>query len=100
VIVDIAEGRSGEGPLSLRRHRGLKEPPVRAGSLGNSRAVASVRTGLTAGGSWIRTVGPAENKAGIRLLTFDHEELVGRGFGPPNLAFATSELPHAGVAVG
>jgi hypothetical protein len=35
-----------------------------------------------------------------RLLTFDHEELVGRGFGPPNLAFATSKLPHAGIAVG
>ena len=34
------------------------------------------------------------------LFTFDHEELVGRGFGPPHLAFATSELPHAGVAVG
>jgi hypothetical protein len=33
-----------------------------------------------------------------RLLTFDHEELVGRGFGPPNLALATSKLPHAGVA--
>ena len=35
-----------------------------------------------------------------RVLTFDHEQLVGYGFGPPNLAFATSKLPHAGVAVG
>ena len=56
--------------------------------------------GLSAGGSRIRTVGPAETKAGNWLLTFDHEELVGRGFGPPNLAFATSKLPHVGVAVG
>ena len=56
--------------------------------------------GLPAGGSRIRTVGPAESKTDTGLLTFDHEELVGRGFGPPNLAFATSKLPHAGVAVG
>ncbi|HEX3524710.1 MAG TPA: hypothetical protein VHT52_21805 [Stellaceae bacterium] len=31
----------------------------------------------------IASLGPAENNAGIRLFTFDHEELVGRGFGPP-----------------
>ena len=43
---------------------------------------------------------PRGNQGGIRLLTFDHEELVGCGFGPPNLAFATSKLPHVGVAVG
>jgi amidase len=68
-------------------------------ALGEIAAEPMVR-GLSAGGSWIRTVGPAESKAGTGLLNFDHEELVGRGFGPPNLAFATSELPHAGVAVG
>ena len=61
---------------------------------------AWIRSRLTAGGSRIRTVGPAESKTGTGLLTLDHEELVGRGFGPPNLAFATSKLPHAGVAVG
>src|SRR5215813_2293476 len=55
---------------------------------------------LPAGGSRIRTVGSVDSKAGTGLLTFDREELVGRGFGPPNLAFATSKLPHAGVAVG
>ena len=36
----------------------------------------------------------------IRLLTLDHEELVGCGFGAPDLAFATSKLPDTGVAVG
>jgi hypothetical protein len=55
---------------------------------------------LRAVGRRIRTVGPAETKAGIRLFTFHHEELVGRGIQPPKLAFAISELPHVRVAVG
>jgi hypothetical protein len=43
---------------------------------------------------------PRIASTGIRLLTLDHEELVGGGFGPPDLALAACELPHAGVAVG
>jgi alpha-ketoglutarate-dependent taurine dioxygenase len=42
--------------------------------------------GLGGGGRRIRAVGSGETEAGIRLLTFDHEELVGRGFAVPALA--------------
>jgi len=37
---------------------------------------------------------------GTRLLSFDYEELIGRGFGSPDLTLATRKLSHAGVAVG
>jgi hypothetical protein len=43
---------------------------------------------------------PRMASTGTRLLTLDHEELVGRGFGPPDLALAARKLAHAGVAVG
>ena len=82
------------GPRAARRL--LYKRRIRVASLTFGSGPPQGRFGIGA----IRTVGPAETKACTRLLTFDHEELVGRGFGPPNLAFATSELPHAGIAVG
>jgi|SRR6516164_2840201 len=43
---------------------------------------------------------PRAGMAGTRLLTLYHEELIGCGFGAPDLALAAGKLPHAGVAVG
>src|SRR5438270_12263709 len=59
-----------------------------------------VRTGLPAGGRPIRTFGPAESRTRTRLLTVDHEQLIRRGFGSPDLTLAASKLPHAGIVVG
>jgi hypothetical protein len=44
---------------------------------------------------------PRADSAGARLLTLDHEKLIGRGLGPPDLTLtlSASELPHAGVTV-
>src|ERR1700751_5147261 len=93
--------RSGLRTISQTLATGLESP----GSW--SSKSERERDGLSAGGKRIRTINPAlgrrrkmdwNRRSG--LLTFDHEELVGRGFGPPNLAFATTKLPHAGIAVG
>jgi hypothetical protein len=35
-----------------------------------------------------------------RLVILDHKQLIGRGFGSPDLTLAASKLPHAGVVVG
>src|SRR6516164_433128 len=43
---------------------------------------------------------PRASRAGRHLFTPDHEELIGRGFGPPDLTLAAGELPYASVAVG
>jgi hypothetical protein len=41
---------------------------------------------------------PTAPALGYSLL--DHEELIGRRLGPPDLTLSASELPHADVTVG
>jgi hypothetical protein len=40
---------------------------------------------------------PPKARTPIRLLILDHEQLIGRGFGSPDLTLAASKLPHAGA---
>ena len=97
--------RKGEGgPVrSLRVPSHVPSHPQTAAKVQGFSPTASEFTAET---DWLLAEGGCEplvrraDSAGTRLLTLDHEELIGRGLGPPDLALSASELAHAGVTSG
>ena len=89
------------GPTAHARR--CQDDPVQdldhAGPVYPLTLVGPVRGWPIAGGSWIPAVGPTATKAATGLLSFDHEELVGRGFGP-NLALRPArDSMNGGTAI-